>query len=112
MELDKPSYLKEVGIPMVNYIQEVAERMIIMSKIDQRGRLEKEPFTYLQTKNGSILISYQGKQVVMLKGKDAEQLSAKLSVAKADTRQLQILLAKATGNFKRGNEKNGKRNRN
>ncbi|EGA88339.1 hypothetical protein GPDM_15804 [Planococcus donghaensis MPA1U2] len=86
--------------------------MMKMSKIDQRGRLEEEPFTYLLTKNGSILISYQGKQVVMLKGKDAEQLSVKLTAAMGDARQLQILLAKATGNFKRGNEKNGKRNRN
>ncbi|ANU24837.1 hypothetical protein BCM40_08160 [Planococcus donghaensis] len=83
-----------------------------MSKIDQRGRLEEEPFAYLLTKNGSILINYQGKQVVMLKGKDAEQLSAKLTAVKGDAKQLQILLAKATGNFKRGNEKNGKRNKN
>ncbi|MEK6189422.1 MAG: hypothetical protein N2A99_00315 [Carnobacterium alterfunditum] len=83
-----------------------------MSKIDQRGRLEEEPFTYLLTKNGSLLISYQGKQVVMLKGKDAEQLSAKLTAATGDAKIVQILLAKATGNFKRGNEKSGKRNRN
>lgn len=77
-----------------------------MSGIDQRGRLREEPFAYQLTKSGTILISYEGKQVVMLKGKDAERLSAKLAAATGDTEQVQMLLAKATGNFKRGNEKN------
>ncbi len=83
-----------------------------MSGIDQRGRLELEPFAYQLTKSGSILINYEGKQVVMLKGKDAERLSAKLASATGDTEQVQMLLAKATGNFKRGNEKNGKKRSN
>lgn len=80
-----------------------------MSGVDQRGRLEEEPFAYQLNKSGSILISYEGKRVVILKGKDAERLSAKLAAATGDTKQVQMLLAKATGNFKRGNEKSGKR---
>lgn len=80
-----------------------------MGGIDKKGRLDEEPFSYQLTKNDTVLISYEGRQVVVLKGKDAERLSAKLAAATGDAKQEQLLLAKATGNFKRGNEKNAKR---
>lgn len=79
-----------------------------MSGIDKKGRLAEDPFTYQLAKNGSLLISHEGKMVVAVKGKDAERLSAKLTSAAGDSQQVQLLLAKATGNFKRGNEKTGK----
>lgn len=80
-----------------------------MGGIDKKGRLDEEPFAYQPTKNDTVLISYEGRQVVVLKGKDAERLSAKLARVTGDTKEEQLLLAKATGNFKRGNEKNAKR---
>lgn len=80
-----------------------------MGGIDKKGRLDEEPFSYQLTKNDTVLISYEGRQVVVLKGKDAERLSAKLARVTGDTKEEQLLLAKATGNFKRGNEKNAKR---
>lgn len=80
-----------------------------MGGIDKKGRLDEEPFAYQLTKNDTVLISYEGRQVVVLKGKDAERLSAKLARVTGDTKEEQLLLAKATGNFKRGNEKNAKR---
>ncbi|WP_033541309.1 hypothetical protein [Planococcus sp. CAU13] len=79
-----------------------------MSEIDKKGRLDEEPFTYQLAKSGTVLIAYEGKTVVILKGKEAERLSGKLSVAAGDVKQEQLLLAKATGNFKRGNERMGK----
>ena len=79
-----------------------------MTGIDKNGRLDEEPFAYQLTKNHTVLISYEGKTVVTLKGKEAEQLSAKLAAATGNHKQEQLLLAKATGNFKRGNEKSGK----
>lgn len=79
-----------------------------MSEIDKRGRLDEEPFAYQLAKSGTVLIAYEGKTVVTLKGKEAERLSGKLSAAAGDVKQEQLLLAKATGNFKRGNERIGK----
>ena len=79
-----------------------------MSGIDKRNRLDEEPFAYQITKNSTVLISYEGKKIMIVKGKDAERLSAKLAAAEGDKKQVQLVLAKATGNFKHGNEKMGK----
>ena len=79
-----------------------------MGEIDKKGRLEEEPFAYQLMKNDMVQIRYEGKQVMTLKGKEAERLSAKLTAAEGDSKKVQLLLAKATGNFKRGNEKSGK----
>ena len=74
-----------------------------MSNVDQRGRLEESPFRYIATKEGKVLIYYENKIVKTLKGKSAEKLVEKLSGA--DDYDVQLILAKETGNFKRGNEK-------
>lgn len=79
-----------------------------MSEIDKNGRLDEEPFAYQLAKSGTVLIAYEGRAVVTLKGKEAERLSAKLLSAEGDSKKEQLLLAKATGNFKRGNERAGK----
>ncbi|WP_374702785.1 MULTISPECIES: hypothetical protein [Bacillaceae] len=53
------------------------------------------------TKNQSVIIYWLGKQGKVLKGREAEKLLA--SEAQAVTKKdIQLLLAKATGNFKRG----------
>ena len=70
---------------------------------DSRGRLEAEPFTYQPTKDGDVRIACQGKVVTVLAGKPAARLMATLASAEPD--QVQLALAKATGNFKRGNER-------
>ena len=70
---------------------------------DNRGRLEGEPFTYRVTKDGSVRIAYRGATVTVLKGKPATRLTTLL--ATAEPGQVQLALAKATGNFKRGNER-------
>ena len=74
-----------------------------MANIDQRGKLEESPFDVQITKEGKALIYYQNKLVKTLKGKSAEKLASKLD--EADDYEIQIILAKETGNFKRGNEK-------
>ncbi|WP_188456315.1 hypothetical protein [Virgibacillus oceani] len=75
--------------------------------IDKRNRLDGDLFRYSVTKNNTIFIDYEGKQVKVLKGKQAEKLLTKIDQA-ADEKAVQLLLAKVTGNFKRGNERNGK----
>jgi hypothetical protein len=75
--------------------------------IDKRNRLDEAPFSYRVTKNNTVLIDYNGKQVKLLKGKDAEKILERINIAE-DEKAVQLILAKITGNFKRGNERNGK----
>lgn len=74
---------------------------------DKRNRLEENPFTYSISKNQTVFISYEGKQIKIAKGKEAEKLIGKIQQAETD-KDVQLILAKATGNFKHGNEKMGK----
>ncbi len=75
-----------------------------MGNVDKRKRLDEEVFTYRITKNNTVFIDYQGKQVMVLKGKEAEKIINRIDQASTD-KDVQLILAKVTGNFKRGNEK-------
>ena len=70
---------------------------------DARGMLEDDPFSYRLAKSGTMEISRGGRVVVTLGAEAALRLAAKLDAA--DERGAQLLLAKATGNYKRGNER-------
>ena len=71
--------------------------------IDRRGILDEEVFSYRVTKDGKVFISYEGKVVTTLSGKKADEFAAKISGAEG--KDAQLVMAKVTGNFKRGNEK-------
>lgn len=60
-------------------------------------------FTYQENKDAKIMIFYYNKQVMIVQGEKAKKLALKLAKASLDEQQL--ILAKATGNFKRGNER-------
>ncbi|MGE8205503.1 hypothetical protein ACQKP0_13155 [Heyndrickxia sp. NPDC080065] len=75
-----------------------------MDNIDKRNRLDENPFSYLVTKNNVVLIKYLGIQVKMLKGKEAEKILKRINAANNE-KEVQLILAKVTGNFKRGNER-------
>ena len=68
-----------------------------------RGGLEDQPFTHREGKDGRVFISWRGKQVMILHGHRAASFLKRIK--SLDERQLQLALAKITGNFKRGNEK-------
>ena len=72
--------------------------------LDQRGVLLKErPFTYRSRRDGSVEILWKGRRATTLSGKIAERF---LEVAPSEDEQgQQLLMAKATGNFKRGNQR-------
>ncbi|OAT85072.1 hypothetical protein A6P54_19710 [Bacillus sp. MKU004] len=74
-----------------------------MSNIDKRNRLEESPFTYREMKNGMVFIDYEGKQVKILKGKEADKFIKRVKMAGSE-KEKQLVMAKITGNFKRGNE--------
>jgi hypothetical protein len=59
-------------------------------------------FSYRTTKDGRVLISWNGRVVVTLAGDDAAAFHAR--VDGLDDRAAQLLMAARTGNFKRGNE--------
>lgn len=72
-------------------------------RTDKRGRLTEEPFAYRTTKDGQVFITWQGRQVLTLKGPDARRFLAR--IAGRDAAGVQLALAKITGNFKHGNER-------
>jgi len=74
-----------------------------MGNIDKRGILDEEIFTYRITKDKKVFISYEGKHVTTLSGKKADEFISKIQ--NTESKAAQLVMAKATGNFKRGNEK-------
>ncbi len=65
--------------------------------------LNGEPFSYLSRADGSIVIRYHAAPVTLLRGKAAARFTARM--AGAEPAAAQQLMARATGNFKRGNER-------
>lgn len=64
--------------------------------------LETDPFEYRVTKSGDVLVSRRGVVVTTVRGARARRLVAELGV---DDDRDQQLLARVTGNYKRGNER-------
>ena len=79
------------------------EKESMEKPIDARGILDQEPFACKVTKEGKALISWRGRQVTVLSGARAARFIAALE--RADDKEAQLLMAKATGHFKHGNEK-------
>lgn len=78
--------------------------MIEMGNTDKRNRLCEERYSYQVTKDMGVFIYWSGIQIKVLKGKKAVKFLAAADSAETE-KDIQLLLAKATGNFKRGNEK-------
>ncbi len=74
-----------------------------MSPVDKRGKLAEGAFAYQVSKDGRLMIAWQGKTVTTLKGPAAQKLLEKLQ--RLDDHGVQLTLAKATGHFKHGNER-------
>lgn len=68
--------------------------------------VEDQAFSYEIRKDNKLFIYYYGKQVMVLTKQKAKQLIEDLEYA--DESETQYLLARVTGNFKRGNEREGK----
>jgi len=74
-----------------------------LENIDKRNKLKEEFFSFKVSKDKKIFIYWFEKQIMILKGKESEKLLEKIK--RADSMEIQLALAKVTGNFKRGNEK-------
>jgi hypothetical protein len=68
--------------------------------------LKEKPFSYRERKDGTVAVYWRRIPATTLGGKLAENFLA--AAAEAGEDELQLLMAKATGNFKRGDERPGK----
>jgi hypothetical protein len=57
-------------------------------------------FSYTVRKNGEVVITHHGRQAAVLRGAKAERFLAQIV-----SRDGQALMARVTGNYKRGNER-------
>lgn len=81
--------------------------MIKENNVDKRNVLDEEPFSYKTTKDNKVFLFWHGKQVSILRGKESDGFIRKIK--NADTKETQLIMAKITGHFKHGNEKDNKR---
>ena len=65
------------------------------------------PFSYAIRADGTIVISYRAAPVTLLRGRSADRFVTRM--AGVDEAGAQQLMARATGNFKRGNERRVRR---
>ncbi|MDQ7026101.1 MAG: hypothetical protein Q9P01_02475 [Anaerolineae bacterium] len=78
-----------------------------MSNIDKRNKLNDEPFDYAISKESRVLLYWHNKHIKTLAGKQAQKFISQIEGL--DAKAAQLVMAKATGNFKRGNEKDYKK---
>ena len=71
--------------------------------VDKRHKLDEEPFDFQVTKDDRIIIFWHNKQIKILKDSAAQKFLA--SIEGLDEHDIQLALAKVTGNFKHGNER-------
>ena len=60
-------------------------------------------FSFQSSKNGKVFIRWHGKEALALKGPRAAKFIAEINSMDED--EAQNLMARLTGNFKRGNER-------
>jgi hypothetical protein len=73
--------------------------MAVMSDSDA----DEGVFSYRAHKDGTVRIAWRGRVVTTLAGREAARFLSRIEGA--DSTQAQLAMAKATGNFKRGNER-------
>ena len=70
---------------------------------DARGELQDGRFEYRALRDGRVVVSWYGRPVTTLAGREAERFLTR--VDGLDDHAAQLDMARATGNFRRGNEK-------
>ena len=94
--VDAVSYTKSAGPP--------ARSARARGRDHDHGGVGVSDFTALVTKDDRVLVTREGRTVAVLSGAPADRLARGLSSA-GDGDARQLLLARATGNYKRGNER-------
>ena len=97
--------LHVVMITLYIKLVRVQEKYKLSQNIDKHDVLKESPFSYRVSKE-KILIYYNDKNIMVVSGKRAAKLLPQLE--DVDEFDEQLVLAKITGNFKRGNERMSK----
>ncbi len=71
---------------------------------DRRGRLTTDPFTHQVSKDGTVRVFRGGRVVSIIGGARGARLRRDVEAAATDA-EVQHVLARATGNYRRGNER-------
>jgi hypothetical protein len=74
-----------------------------VTEIDKRHILDNTIFTYQTIKDDKVFIYWRTKRVTILKGKEAQRFIDKITGL--GDQEIQLVMAKITGNFKHGNER-------
>ncbi len=77
-----------------------------MKGINKRNQLIEHPFSYKITNSETIIIHRNNKQIAIIIGKESLKVQSK--ILNKSEQQIQLILAKITGNYKHGNEQNKK----
>ncbi len=70
------------------------------------SKLDEGFFEYQVSKDNKVFIYWYNKQVTTLAGKQAQKFLTQIE--SLDGAEAQLVMARFTGNFKRGNERQGK----
>ena len=70
---------------------------------DKRGILDEEVFSYRILKDNKVFIFYERTQIATISGSKADRFVSQIEGV--ECKDAQLIMAKVTGNFKRGNEK-------
>ncbi|MGY5881849.1 MAG: hypothetical protein RTV31_16485 [Candidatus Thorarchaeota archaeon] len=73
-----------------------------MNSDEFSSTLDSKPYSW-QERKGEARISWKGKVVTVLRRESAMKFLERISVA--NEKEAQLIMAKVTGNFKRGNER-------
>ena len=73
-----------------------------MDSEDRRGALDHEPYSWIEVK-GEIHVYWNETLAIILRKESAVNFQTKIS--QANPKEGQLIMAKVTGNFKRGNER-------
>ena len=74
-----------------------------MKAVDKRNKFDAEIFSYQKGKDDKVFIYWNNKQVMILKNKMVQKFIKQIEGL--DNSEKQLVMAKITGNFKRGNER-------
>jgi len=79
-------------------VPDAEDDVCVLCETDQVTK--PEGFSYVRHKSGEVAMSRHGRPVTVLRGCKAEEFMARLPASDA-----QELMARATGNYQRGNER-------
>lgn len=75
------------------------------------SKLDELQFDYNVTKSNKVFIYWHNKHVVTLSGKQAQKFLRQIDGFDVEDAGAQLVMARFTGNFKHGNERDGKNKR-